>query len=464
MGTKLALSRNVVVCSLLASPVAAQTLWTQRTVAVAPSPRMDAAMAFDSGRGRVVLFGGWVLNNVSSETWEWDGTAWTKRAPATIPQGRFRHAMAYDAARGRVVMYGGAMGPALELYDTWEWDGTDWARRQTPPMPGRAGHAMVHDPVRGRVLMFGGFGPVGPYDDTSEWDGATWTTLLLGAHPSARFGHAMVHDAARVRTVLFGGLGGALSGDTWEWDGSAWSQRSPAASPQARYGHGMVYDSARGRTVLFGGTDGSGELAGSWEWDGTAWQVRAVAAEPGARQGAAMAFDPARGRTVLFGGGFGTRPSVLLGDTWEYAAAMPASAVPFGTGCPTGSAPRLGTDRGSLPWLGDTWAVRADGIGGNPFLNVPFLILGDSRTAWGTWPLPLDLSFLGMAGCTAYTNALVALPLVNAAGSATAAIPIPSAPSLAGARVYVQAGATAPGANAFGVVLANALEATLGAR
>ena len=70
--------------------------------------RTYAAMAYDSARDRLVLFGGSGLN----DTWEFDGNGWTNVTPANgNPEGRWRHGMAYDASRRRVVMFGGETGP-----------------------------------------------------------------------------------------------------------------------------------------------------------------------------------------------------------------------------------------------------------------------------------------------------------------------------------------------------------------
>src|SRR5262249_21314441 len=160
----------------------------------------------------------------------------------------------------------------------------------------------------------------------------------------ARSLHALAYDAQRRRTVLFGG--GGLS-DTWEWDGNAWLQRLPARSPSGRDGHAMTYDSALGQVVLCGGSP------------------------PG--------------------------PSAQPVQTWNYAAAVPALVTSFGTGC--GSPPALGSYQGSLPWLGDTFSALFSSIGPSPVQNVPFVVLGDSKSAWGAFPLPLDLAVVGMPGC-----------------------------------------------------------------
>ena len=79
---------------------------------------------------------------VPGPTWEYDGTGWFARTPAASPPARSGHALAYDSARGKVVLFGlpreasvtleryagdvifggvtlkGIIG--RKLYDTWE--------------------------------------------------------------------------------------------------------------------------------------------------------------------------------------------------------------------------------------------------------------------------------------------------------------------------------------------------------
>ena len=65
-------------------------------------------MAYDSGRGRLVLFSGKGGEGLFRDTWEWNGTSWGELDPAdTRPSRRSTHAMAYDSVRERVVLFGG---------------------------------------------------------------------------------------------------------------------------------------------------------------------------------------------------------------------------------------------------------------------------------------------------------------------------------------------------------------------
>ncbi len=117
-------------------------------------------MAFDSARGKTVLFGGSATSGVLSDTWEWNGTAWTERFPATTPSARAAHAMAFDSARGATVLFGGAESTGAGLSDTWEWDGTTWTNTLPATIPfensGLYSHSVAYDSTRGRTVLYGG--------------------------------------------------------------------------------------------------------------------------------------------------------------------------------------------------------------------------------------------------------------------------------------------------------------------
>ena len=349
--------------------------WIARAPAQSPPPRTGCALAFDSARGRTVLFGGLQLGFLA-DTWEWDGNTWSQANPAASPPAREGHAMAYDSLRGRTVLFGGNLGLAFGA-DTWEWDGNGWTSlgttASTRPSE-RSGHRLAFDSTRGCTVLFGGYGslPTVNLGDTWEWNGSAWTQRTPAVSPPARTLHALAFDSARNRTVLFGGQGGvSLLADTWEWDGSSWTQIT-SGSVAAREGHALAYDALRGRTVLFGGRD-IDPHGDTWEWDGTSWTLRPTAAHPSARI-ASVAWDDARGRAVLFGGYDGT---VSLTDTWEwdgnvwqqlFPASQPAVNGPLvfdaagncvllfgGARLPTGAA----TSAATWTWNGSNWTQRA---------------------------------------------------------------------------------------------------------
>lgn len=48
------------------------------------------ALAYDSTRGRVVLFGGADASKVRGDTWEWDGNSWSQVSSAGPAPQRFQ--------------------------------------------------------------------------------------------------------------------------------------------------------------------------------------------------------------------------------------------------------------------------------------------------------------------------------------------------------------------------------------
>jgi len=222
--------------------------------------------------------------------------------PLAHPGARWGHAMAWDSARDRVVLFGGAASTTAMLADTWVWDGQAWTRIEVEGPSPRAYAAATYDSARGRVVLHGGRDEQRrPLDDTWEWDGGTWHRQTAEG-PAARDHHALAYDAARRVSVLFGGYdGGAVRADTWEWDGRAWH---PAATegPPPRAAFAMSYDPERRSTMLYGGLWLGGLYADVWSWNGTRWQVLTEPYAHPTLDHHAATYDPAR-RAVLFFGG-----------------------------------------------------------------------------------------------------------------------------------------------------------------
>ncbi|HET8542665.1 MAG TPA: kelch repeat-containing protein [Anaeromyxobacter sp.] len=222
------------------------------------------------------------------------------------PPARSSHAMAYDSARGLVVMFGGEDSTGKRLDDTWEWNGMVWANRTptgTASPVARSGHGMVYDAARNRVVLYGGIDASGAKRaDTWEWDGATWALVASGGGPGGRERHGMAYDTARRKVVLFGGAAG--NRETWEWDGDLyeWTNRQPTTSPPARANFGMAFDSSRGCVVMFGGSGPNGHLADAWQYcRGVDWATL-PGSPPPAREGHTLVYDAGTGHTICFGG------------------------------------------------------------------------------------------------------------------------------------------------------------------
>ncbi|MFN0133596.1 MAG: GC-type dockerin domain-anchored protein [Phycisphaerales bacterium] len=315
-------------CELAAGTARGQALEWNLLAATGPSPRAASAMACDSARGVTVLFGGvgGTLANpvLNSETWEWNGTAWTLRTNIG-PSPRGDHAMAYDSLRGKTVLFGGYNDlTGIDNNETWEWDGTAWTQRMVSGPSRRGGHNMAYDTLRHVTVLFGGWinGGTANSGETWEWNGSAWTLRSI-AGPSPRRAHEMAYDLINQVTVLFGGnLGNSQNivpnGETWEWNGTAWTQRL-VTGPSPRSGAAMAFDSALGRTVLFGGNLSNNQNVApngeTWEWNAVgagAW-TQLMVSGPSPRAWHVMDYDTPRGMSVLFGGWNGT---VGNGETW----------------------------------------------------------------------------------------------------------------------------------------------------
>src|SRR5438094_1910428 len=88
-----------------------------------------------------------VALNASADTTE---NNWGLQSPSQAPAGRAWAAMAYDSARGRTVLFGGGFGCCTKPTDTSEWDGSHWTVFTTNPAPASSiGPGMAYDSARG---------------------------------------------------------------------------------------------------------------------------------------------------------------------------------------------------------------------------------------------------------------------------------------------------------------------------
>ncbi len=314
-----------------APPALAQP--TRSATAVSPAPRAGHVLASAGSSGGVFLFGGQRDTNphLVDTLWLWTGSAWQVISDDG-PHHRVLPAMAFDTRRGVLVLYGGINGSVgsssgTRYGDTWEWDGHRWTERNVHTPGPRDHHAMAYDEARGVIVMYGGE----KYDrsfarETSVWDGLQWRVADSLTGPGGLDHHAMAYDSRRQRVVMFGGSrprvrdqpGLSASSDTWEWDGSKWERVATDGPPPISAGR-MAYDAARGVMVLFGGDRARNE---TWTWDGARWREHRVAG-PSPRSVHAMAYDEKRERVVLFGGGGPGGPGLYnsFNDVWEWDGA-----------------------------------------------------------------------------------------------------------------------------------------------
>lgn len=308
--------------SLIQPSLATVNNWTDLNPASPPSGRTDPAMAYDSKRGHMLLFGGNDLNFLDDTyVFNYTNNTWTYMNPPVKPFVRDRTAMAYDSESDRFVLFGGFNG--IELNDTWAYDPKDntWANMTTSSTPPeRCAHRMVYDPKIDRVLLFGGMIGAYYYSDTwsYDYDSNKWTNLYPSSVPPGRYRHGMGYDSQSDRVVIFGGNTGKFENDTWAYDygKNNWTNMLTMSGPSQRQSVTMAYDVQSDRMLLFGGNTGTfnGETW-SYDYDVNQWTYIDPPIRPDARYGHQVTYDEWDDRVILFGGAsvFGDMP-----DTWSF--------------------------------------------------------------------------------------------------------------------------------------------------
>jgi len=216
-----------------------------------PSPRQASAMAWDGSSHRVLLFGGSDSSGALADTWAWDGTQWSNvsPAPANSPSPRANATMAYDPGRGRVVLCGGSPQAGVYLNDTWEWDGTSWSPIPEANAPTAFSAEMTYDAALQRILMVGSVVGIG-IAHTWQYDGTSWTPLATTETPD-RVG-PVAFDDPRAHIVL---VGDGANASTWELDDDTWTQPQGASvTPPPTHGAFAVYDVAWSHVLQTGGS------------------------------------------------------------------------------------------------------------------------------------------------------------------------------------------------------------------
>jgi len=170
-----------------------------------------------------------------------------------------------------------------------------------------------------------------------------------------------------------------------------------------------------------------------------------------------MASDIKAGTLMLFGG---SRWAGSATDTWVFTPPPEGSFTTFGQGC-IGSrgTPTIGLPftSSSGPQSGEQFIVQVKNL---PLVGSAWMFLGASNTNYGATPLPLDLTPIGMNGCSLLVSAESLFPMNNVLGIAAWSVLIP--PGLEGQSFHQQAFVFDASANPFGAIVSNAATATIG--
>ena len=293
-----------------------QRTWQELITTHTPQAGGEYALAYDAGRGVLVLYGGnayaWPYSN---ETWEFDGVDWTQVTTTVSPAARYDADMVYDATSGQVLLFGGSDQDDAANGETWMYDGANWTRQfpATSP-PARSGHVMVSGET-GDVYLFGGADGEAVYQDLWRYDGVTWSLVNAGITlPPPRTHTTLAFLPNTSQLLLYGGRdnSGQTLADTWLFDlnTNTWTPTG-GLSPGPRQATALSYDAITGNAVLFGGLadDGDDTLADTWHYQpGSGWSLVILPTSPPASAFQRIAFDSANGYLILW----------TAGQTWRY--------------------------------------------------------------------------------------------------------------------------------------------------
>ena len=376
--------------------VVAAALFAGTAFARTPSPRAFSRMAFDPQAGEAILFGGISAYDAGTqqaydgkETWAWTGSRWSQRFPRHTPPARTGHSMAYDSLRGRIVMFGGRQqtgaptGEVRALGDMWVYDNGDWTQIEAPAMPpARQLAAMTYDSIRDRLVLYGGASiaqdgltPTGLYD-TWEFDGTTWRQVNNDQVKAGR--PSMAYDQARNQVIMLG-IDSQAKVHMYRLDAQAgtWAELTPEKLPDCVSDAAMVYQDHNSTLMLIGGDCIATfrVVDKTWEWDGTNWaEVKTNDVTRGT--GVAVAYDSLRRYAVMYGGidSISQRPrsttQIYRDQSWKFHTQFtrPSARSLFSlTGDPVNKTVWLmgGLDEYSGGYEADFWGYR----NGNWFLQ-----------------------------------------------------------------------------------------------
>ena len=356
----------------------------------------------------------------------WDGRYWGQ---STIPGPQVTDAaMTWDARREVAVLMGTSQRNGNG--EIWEWvpgtGGGRWRQVTSVTLPALRGQALAYHDALGETILYDGL-------VLHRYDGSRLLQVSSSSRPRPRTHAGFAYDKARGELLLFGGrdANGVLLNDTWAWDGAVWSQRTQTQGPAGRAAPVMVYDEERESVLLFGGQGQAGDRSDTWEYDGRSWMRPQVTNVPPARHGAVAFFDRARHKVAMLGG------SAPADGMWYFRSRLPATARPFGSGCPGQNglaSPELNA-RG-VAWLGGQPELHLERLAPN---SLAVFLLGFTNATSPFGPLPVNLGALGLdPSCFLLVDPAIVLTLPSANGAVRLPLRIPNDPVFAALPYYAQ--------------------------
>ncbi len=252
-----------------------------------PTGRTFGSMTYHEQDESIFLFGGSKVlfgkqtdaANLLNDTWIFKKGKWTELVTEHTPQPRAEAALAYDSGRNRLVLFGGYTiegNDYVKLADTWEFYDNDWHLVATEGPSARNGAAISYVPDLKQTVLFGGstenksYGP--GTGETWIWNGKQWNKPETD-QPANIFNAAMAWQAAEQQLIRFGGWNGkGRTGETWAFKHHRWLQLETSQQPAARNHSQLVYDTKNQQLILFGGHNGKSVFGDLWVFKENQWE------------------------------------------------------------------------------------------------------------------------------------------------------------------------------------------------
>jgi hypothetical protein len=207
-------------------------------VATTPYPTGNGGYpAFDAASGRALVF---APRASAQSMFEWSGSGWIDVTAVATPPLRNSPGVAYDSERGRLMMFGGTSTTGSIAYqDTWEWIGTAW-RDVTPDgtkPQARRMCSLAYDPDRHRTVLFSGNDSGGDVYWNDTWELEARPVTRPAIQLDASMAGAGIDPASVVQLRVRAWAGGAFTvPDPGAIGGSGatlrgWANHSAATGP-----------------------------------------------------------------------------------------------------------------------------------------------------------------------------------------------------------------------------------------
>ncbi len=259
-------------------------VWEERHPAVSPPARADAMLVYDMGAGALILYGGWYethdgLYHRLSDTWAFfvGNETWVERHPKDSPSPRSDAAVAYDEIEGVTLLFGGFDGVRY-LGDVWYYvyANDTWIPRPSARLPSpRADGRMVYDSAHESFFLFSGNDYSDPEFDFHHpadmwhyrWAENAWSPIFPDVMPGPRDYAVFATNVVFGELLLVGGFGNrTILGDTWAFNTTqlVWRNISTPGGPSPRMAAVGGYDPLENVLVMFGGGNRSEVKADTW--------------------------------------------------------------------------------------------------------------------------------------------------------------------------------------------------------